>query len=84
MCMAIWLRCYGPVRSVNSHLTMLFLSEYDLGEDDVDEFLASLDRQLLILDATVHHRAQFEEVVSAQDQLRLVHLVNWAGLGAVQ
>ena len=63
---------------------MLFLSEYDLGESDVDEFLASLDRQLLILDATVHHRAQFEEVVSAQDQLRLVHLVNWAGLGAVQ
>ena len=59
-------------------------SEYNLGESDVDEFLAALDKQLAILDATVHHRNQFETVVTAQEQLRLVHIHNWAGLGAVQ
>ena len=47
-------------------------------------FLACLDRQLSILDSTVRHRETFQDIVQAQDNLRLVNLTNWAGLGAVQ
>ena len=59
-------------------------SDYDTTEADLDMFLACLDRQLSILDSTVRHRETFQDIVQAQDNLRLVNLTNWAGLGAVQ
>ena len=59
-------------------------ADYDTTEEEVDDFLDDLDHQLSILDATVRQRAIFQEIVTAQEQLRLVHLPHWAGLGAVQ
>ena len=50
----------------------------------MEDFFESLRRQLTILDATVEQKETFAEVVEAQDNMRLVTLPNWAGLGAVQ
>ena len=52
--------------------------------EDVEEFVECLHHQLEILNATVRQRAEFQEIVCAQDNLILVHVPNWAGLGAVQ
>ena len=60
-----------------------FVLDYDTTEEEMDEFLVSLDSQLSILDATVRQRVIFQQIVDAQDRLRIVHLPNWAGLGAV-
>ena len=64
--------------------TCTWFADYDTTEAEVDDFLATLDRQLSILDATVRQRAIFQEIVAAQEQLRIVHLPHWAGLGAIQ
>lgn len=64
---------------------MLFLYlDYDTTEEEVQHMLTYLDKQLSILDATVKHRQPFADIVEAQDNMRLVSLSNWAGLGAVQ
>ncbi len=47
-------------------------------------FAACLQKQLSILNATVSQRENFAAIVEAQDNMRLVMLPNWAGLGAVQ
>ena len=57
---------------------------FDTTKEDIEQFLMSLDRQVKILDATVDQRADFQDIVEAQDNLVLVDLPNWAGLGAVQ
>ena len=56
----------------------------DTVEEDIEAFAACLQKQLGILDATVGQRENFADVVEAQDNMRLVTLHNWAGLGAVQ
>ncbi len=56
----------------------------DTLEEDVEAFATCLAKQLTILDATVGQRDTFAAVVEAQDNMRLVSLHNWAGLGAVQ
>jgi len=57
---------------------------FDTKAEDIDTFLECLDWQLQILNSTVSQRKEFQEIVEAQDNLRLVTLPNWAGLGAIQ
>ncbi|XP_013415606.1 putative pyridoxal-dependent decarboxylase domain-containing protein 2 isoform X2 [Lingula anatina] len=52
--------------------------------EDMEVWGKSLGKQVSILNATVKQKENFQEVVEAQDNLRLVHLPTWAGLGAVQ
>jgi len=50
----------------------------------VDSFLDCVTRHVHILDATVAVKQDFADIVESQDNLRLIHLPSWAGLGAVQ
>jgi len=50
----------------------------------VDSFLDCFTRHVQILDATVAVKQDFADIVDSQDNLRLVQLPSWAGLGAVQ
>jgi len=59
-------------------------SLFDVTLDSVDRFIACLERNVEILDATVSMKKDFEDIVRAQDNMALVHLPSWAGLGAVQ
>ncbi|XP_052263333.1 putative pyridoxal-dependent decarboxylase domain-containing protein 2 isoform X2 [Dreissena polymorpha] len=52
--------------------------------EDVVDFVKSLKSQISILDATVLNYERFRHVTSDQENLRLVDIQNWAGLGAVQ
>ncbi|XP_064613537.1 pyridoxal-dependent decarboxylase domain-containing protein 1-like [Liolophura sinensis] len=52
--------------------------------EDIEKFVECLKTQMSILDATVQQRETFQKIVEAQDNLTLVHIANWAGLGAVQ
>ncbi|XP_061167999.1 putative pyridoxal-dependent decarboxylase domain-containing protein 2 isoform X2 [Saccostrea echinata] len=53
-------------------------------EEDIENFGESLKKQIAILDATVLQRDRFCAIVEAQDNLRIVEVPNWAGLGVVQ
>lgn len=57
---------------------------FKTSNDDITQFLDCLDHHIKILDATVHMRKDFQEIVESQDNMRIVHLPTWAGLGAVQ
>ena len=70
-------------KHVFSHVKVT-TSACDTTEEDIEIFAACLQKQLTILDATVSQRDSFAEIVEAQDNMRLVTLHNWAGLGAVQ
>jgi len=48
------------------------------------QWLMCLDQQIKILDATVRQRPDFQDIVEAQDNLRLITLRTWAGMGAIQ
>ena len=50
----------------------------------VDSFLDCFSRHVHILDATVAVKQDFADIVESQDNLRLIQLPSWAGLGAVQ
>ena len=50
----------------------------------VDSFLDCFSRHVHILDATVAVKQDFADIVDSQDNLRLIQLPSWAGLGAVQ
>jgi len=50
----------------------------------VDSFLDCFSRHVHILDATVAVKQDFADIVECQDNLRLIQLPSWAGLGAVQ
>ena len=63
---------------------MRITSACDTTEEDIEAFATCLQKQLTILDATVNQRESFAEIVEAQDNMRLVTLHNWAGLGVVQ
>lgn len=63
---------------------MFVFSVCDTKTKHVEAFLDILQQQLTILDATVNQRHDFHAIVEAQDNMRLVTLPNWAGLGAVQ
>jgi hypothetical protein len=65
-------------------IIIVILLVFDTTKEDLDRMLNCLASQIRILDATVQQRADFREIVTSQDNLRLVTLPNWAGLGAVQ
>ncbi|CAH1793436.1 unnamed protein product, partial [Owenia fusiformis] len=66
---------FAPLETANTNDTTL---------EDASNFVDSLTKQLAILDATVQQRVTFQELVEGQDNLILIDLPNWAGLGAVQ
>lgn len=51
---------------------------------DVDDLIHSLHHQLDILNATVAQRKTFTELVSSANNLQLVEIPGWAGLGGVR
>jgi len=66
----VLLLLYGPVFQMTGQL--------------VDSFLDCFTRHIQILDATVAVKQDFADIVQSQDNLRLIQLPSWAGLGAVQ
>ncbi|CAG9863923.1 unnamed protein product [Phyllotreta striolata] len=52
--------------------------------DDIQNFIACLEQQLVILKATVHHRESFVKLVEVSPVLKVVDLPDWAGLGGVR
>ena len=60
------------------------LSALDTQPAEMDAFHKCLSHQLRILNATVGQRDDFQAIVEAQDNMHLVNLPQWAGLGAVQ
>lgn len=84
---------YAPMESSQSQCSLFVHADvctchgsavFDTTKEDLEKLLGSLASQLKILDATVKQRSDFHEIVTSQDNLRLVTLPNWAGLGAVQ
>lgn len=69
---------WSPSTAVNSGSLM------DVTKEDLEEFLESLEQNIKIVDATVTMRPEFKDIVTDQDNLRLVYLQTWAGLGAVR
>ncbi|KAK3601847.1 hypothetical protein CHS0354_041770 [Potamilus streckersoni] len=53
-------------------------------KEDVQKFLSVLKKHLIILNATVTSREKFRMIIEVQNNLRMVEISNWAGLGAVQ
>lgn len=56
---------------------------YATTTQDVDKFVASLLSNLSVLNASTKERKHFQSIVSSQPNLLLVHLQDWAGIGAV-
>ena len=63
---------------------MLYCPAFEMTGQLVDSFLDCFSRHLRILDATVAVKQDFADIVESQDNLRLIQLPSWAGLGAVQ
>ena len=57
---------------------------FEMTSQSVDSFLRCFTRHVHILDATVAVKQDFADIVDSQDNLRLIQLPSWAGLGAVQ
>jgi len=57
---------------------------FDMSHQLINGFLDCFERHVHILDATVAVKNDFNEIVANQDNMRLVQLPTWAGLGAVQ
>ncbi|KAI0208596.1 Pyridoxal-dependent decarboxylase domain-containing protein 1 [Lamellibrachia satsuma] len=57
---------------------------YATTKEALIQWIMCLDQQIKILDATVRQRLDFQDIVEAQDNLRLITLRTWAGLGAIQ
>ena len=57
---------------------------FETTREDLEQFFECLEHHVQILDATVGMRSDFQDIVESQDNLHLVHLPTWAGLGAVQ
>ncbi|BFZ03500.1 hypothetical protein BsWGS_06539 [Bradybaena similaris] len=51
-------------------------------KEDIEDFLDSLKSNLSVLDATTVQRKRFRTIVSSHNNLRLIDLDSWAGLGA--
>ncbi|XP_065340823.1 putative pyridoxal-dependent decarboxylase domain-containing protein 2 isoform X1 [Cloeon dipterum] len=50
----------------------------------IEKFATSMEQQLEILEATVHHKETFIKLATECAHLRLVHMPQWAGLGGVR
>ena len=53
-------------------------------EDDINEFIESIDTQSSILNATVVQREKFIGLISDEIRLEHVDIAHWAGLGGVR
>ncbi|XP_025110203.1 putative pyridoxal-dependent decarboxylase domain-containing protein 2 [Pomacea canaliculata] len=53
-------------------------------KEDMEHFIESLLSNISVLNASTLQRKRFQMVVEAQPNLKIVHLQNWAGLGAVR
>ncbi|CAG5129322.1 unnamed protein product, partial [Candidula unifasciata] len=51
-------------------------------KEDIEDFLDSLKSNLSVLEATTQQRKRFRTIVSSHNNLRLIELNSWAGLGA--
>ena len=51
---------------------------------NIDTLLMSIEQQLNILDTTLKQTDTFHQLVLAKDNLKLISLTDWCGLGAVQ
>lgn len=65
-------------------LTVCVFQVFEMSHQLIGGFLECFERHVRILDATVAVKKDFADIVESQDNLRLVHLPTWAGLGAVQ
>jgi len=52
--------------------------------ETMDRFLECFDQQLEILNATVLHKSTLVQIVEKSEELQLVELPGWAGLGGVR
>lgn len=55
-----------------------------LTDDDINEFVESIDTQSSILNATVVQREKFISLISDEIRLEHVDIAHWAGLGGVR
>lgn len=62
----------------------VWIAVYATTKEALIQWIMCLDQQIKILDATVRQRLDFQDIVEAQDNLRLITLRTWAGLGAIQ
>ncbi|XP_067673201.1 putative pyridoxal-dependent decarboxylase domain-containing protein 2 [Haliotis asinina] len=53
-------------------------------EEDVKQFVVCMKENLSVLDATCLQRKRFRSIVASHNNLALVDIDNWAGLGAVR
>ncbi|GAB1602349.1 pyridoxal-dependent decarboxylase domain-containing protein 1 isoform X2 [Argonauta hians] len=53
-------------------------------EESVEDFILSLQAQTVILDATVSQRKQFRNIVANCENLMLIEMEGYAGLGAIR
>ena len=65
-------------------VNVLHCTVFEMTGQSLDIFLECFTRHIQILDATVAVKQDFADIVDSQDNLRLVELPSWAGLGAVQ
>ncbi|ESO02316.1 hypothetical protein HELRODRAFT_94509 [Helobdella robusta] len=70
---------YAPLESSYGDWTLL-----NVTQEDVDNFLDCLEQNINVIDATVAMKKEFNDIIQEQDNIRLVELQTWAGLGAVQ
>ncbi|KAJ3624004.1 hypothetical protein MTP99_017662 [Tenebrio molitor] len=52
--------------------------------EEIQSFVQCLEQQLVILRATIQHKATFIKLVSESPVLKIVDLPDWAGLGGVR
>ncbi|KAK7113608.1 hypothetical protein V1264_012864 [Littorina saxatilis] len=52
-------------------------------KEDMEQFVTNLTSNLSVLNASTRQRKRFQAMVESQPNLKLIHLENWAGLGAV-
>lgn len=52
-------------------------------KEDIEQFVESLQSNLSVLNATTVQRKKFRTIVTSHENLRLIDLDSWAGLGAV-
>ncbi|XP_076334791.1 putative pyridoxal-dependent decarboxylase domain-containing protein 2 isoform X3 [Tachypleus tridentatus] len=53
-------------------------------KEDIDEVYNCLQQQVAILNATVHQKDTFTKLLVHHENLQLVEIANWAGLGGVR
>ncbi|XP_074647556.1 pyridoxal-dependent decarboxylase domain-containing protein 1-like [Tubulanus polymorphus] len=53
-------------------------------KDHILDFVKCFHHQIEILDATLRERENFHQIVAGHDNVRVVDLPDWAGLGAIQ